>query len=209
MLPASLHFILIFSLFFFSFLCVHPPPTLLSSSFVVQNSASVRRKIDRACWIFNKRCCPAGLPQPSGLISTANTVGQRLTPNRVAQWSQAAPFLTVLIVLVVAIPSHVARQPQDSNVAPPNAALHCSDCAQPPCGTEPRGEAAALTWCSLMASWFSAWTESCCAAQSRGDVILLWWSVQRRNSLAGGYLAHSVHIRVERNCVSWSPGGGY
>lgn len=66
-------------------------PTLLGSSFVAQNSASVRGKIDQACWMFNTRCCPAGLPQPSGLISTANTFARRLTPNRAAH-SGAKPL---------------------------------------------------------------------------------------------------------------------
>lgn len=56
-------------------------PTLLSSTFVAQNSASVGGKIEQAWWIFNTRRCLAGLPQPSGLISTANTVARRLTPN--------------------------------------------------------------------------------------------------------------------------------
>lgn len=97
-------------------------PTLLSSPFVAQNSASVGGKIEQACWIFNTRRCPVGLPQPSGLISTANTVAQRLTPNRARSCSLS--HCPRCLCLAGFFPRRLTTSGQW--FSPSNAALHCS-----------------------------------------------------------------------------------
>lgn len=137
-------------------------PPLQATGFIFCCSEFSLCQIEQACWIFNTRCCPAGLPRPSGLISTANTVARRLTPNQTTLHTTAARSCCLSdcplgLCLASVFPRCLTTSGQWFSCPERCSALQqvCAALS----GTGRRKEAAALTGCPLMAFWFSAWTE--------------------------------------------------